>query len=156
MKKTIALTGMLAALACALPAQAQFAKPEDAIKYRKAGFTLMAAHFGRLGAMAQGRVPFDAKAAAENADVLATVASDTLNANYSVESLAEGVVLLATREDDGTFAVRKVLQNQSVINSALATFASVGAEQEKARQLQEEQKAVDEQRAAARAALKVA
>ena len=89
-------------------------------------------------------------------DVLATVASDTLNANYSAESLAEGVVLLATREDDGTFAVRKVLQNQSVINSALATFASVGAEQEKARQLQEEQKAVDEQRAAARAALKVA
>ncbi|MFM8577097.1 MAG: c-type cytochrome [Limnohabitans sp.] len=74
MKKTIALSGMLAALACALPAQAQFAKPEDAIKYRKAGFTLMAAHFGRLGAMAQGRVPFDAKVAAENADVLATVA----------------------------------------------------------------------------------
>ncbi len=74
MKKTIALTGMLAALACALPAQAQFAKPEDAIKYRKAGVTLMAAHFGRLGAMAQGRVPFDAKAAAETADVLAPVA----------------------------------------------------------------------------------
>ena len=74
MKKTIALSGLLAALACALPAQAQFAKPEDAIKYRKAGFTLMAAHFGRLGAMAQGRVPFDAKVAAENADVLATVA----------------------------------------------------------------------------------
>ncbi len=74
MKKTIALTGMLAALACAVPAQAQFAKPEDAIKYRKAGFTLMAAHFGRLGAMAQGRVPFDAKVAAENAEVLATVA----------------------------------------------------------------------------------
>ncbi len=74
MKKTIALTGLLAALACALPAQAQFAKPEDAVKYRKAGFVLIAAHFGRLGAMAQGRVPFDAKVAAENAEVLATVA----------------------------------------------------------------------------------
>ena len=74
MKKTIALASLLGAIACALPAHAQFAKPEDAIKYRKAGFTLMAAHFGRLGAMAQGRVPFDAKAAAENADVLATVA----------------------------------------------------------------------------------
>ena len=34
----------------------------------------MAAHFGRLGAMAQGKVPFDAKVAADNADVLATVA----------------------------------------------------------------------------------
>ena len=74
MKKTIALTGLLAVLACALPAQAQFAKPEDAVKYRKAGFVLIAAHFGRLGAMAQGRVPFDAKVAAENAEVLATVA----------------------------------------------------------------------------------
>lgn len=74
MRKTIALTGVVAVLACAMPAQAQFAKPEDAIKYRKAGFTLIAAHFGRLGAMAQGRVPFDAKAAAENAEVLATVA----------------------------------------------------------------------------------
>lgn len=89
-------------------------------------------------------------------DVLATVSGDSLNANYSTESLEEGVVLLATREDDGTFAVRKVVQNKSVINSALATFASVGAEQEKARQLQEEQNAVDEQRAAARAALKAA
>lgn len=91
-----------------------------------------------------------------NSDVLATVSSDTLNANYSAESLEEGVLLLATREDDGTFAVRKMLQNKSVINSALAAFASVGAEQEKARLLKEEQNAVDEQRAAARAALRAA
>lgn len=89
-------------------------------------------------------------------EVLATVAGDSLNAKYSNESLEEGVVLLATREDDGTFAVRQVLQNKSVITSALATFASLGAEQEKARLLQEEQNAVDEQRAAARAALKAA
>lgn len=73
MKKTVAVLAMLCGVVGALPAQAQFAKAEDAIKYRKAGFTLMAAHFGRLGAMAQGRVPFDARAAADNADVLATV-----------------------------------------------------------------------------------
>lgn len=63
----------LATAACmtvvgALPAQAQFAKPEDAVKYRKANFTVMAAHFGRLGAMANGRAPYDTKIAAENAD----------------------------------------------------------------------------------------
>ena len=74
MKKAIAIVGLLGSFVCALPAQAQFAKAEDAIKYRKAGFTLMAAHFGRLGAMAQGKVPFDAKVASDNADVLATVA----------------------------------------------------------------------------------
>ena len=73
MKKHLVLAGLLAAVALAQPAQAQFAKAEDAIKYRKAGFTLMAAHFGRLGAMAQGKAPFDARQAAENADVLAVV-----------------------------------------------------------------------------------
>lgn len=67
---------MSAALAfmLATPAQAQFAKPEDAIKYRKASLTVMAAHFGRLGAMANGRVPYDAKAAAENAEVVSALA----------------------------------------------------------------------------------
>ncbi|MFM8901424.1 MAG: c-type cytochrome [Burkholderiales bacterium] len=54
----------------ALPAAAQFAKPEDAIKYRKSAMFLMSNHMGRIGAMASGRVPFDAKAAAENADVV--------------------------------------------------------------------------------------
>ena len=73
MKHTLAIVGLLGSLVCTLPAQAQFAKAEDAVKYRKAGFTLMAAHFGRLGAMAQGKVPFDAKLAADNADVLAVV-----------------------------------------------------------------------------------
>jgi cytochrome c556 len=69
--KTV-LSFVLAAAAITLsaPASAQFAKPEDAIKYRKSALTVMAAHFGRLGAMATGKVPFDAKVAVENADVV--------------------------------------------------------------------------------------
>ena len=58
-----------ATLFTALPAAAQFAKPEDAIKYRKGAFTVMAAHFGRVAGMAQGKIPFDAKVAAQNAEV---------------------------------------------------------------------------------------
>ena len=73
MKYTLSCASALLMLAMGLPAQAQFAKPEDAIKYRKASFTVMAAHFGRLGAMANGRAPYDAKAAADNADVVATL-----------------------------------------------------------------------------------
>ena len=61
------------ALGIALPAAAQFAKPEDAVKYRQAAFTLMGAHFGRIGAMVQGKVPFDATAAAANADLVVTM-----------------------------------------------------------------------------------
>ncbi len=53
-----------------LPAAAQFQKPEDAIKYRQAAFTVMSTHFGRIAAMAQGKAPFDAKAAADNAAIV--------------------------------------------------------------------------------------
>jgi len=61
-------------VAMAAPASAQFAKPEDAIKYRQSALFVMGQHFGRLGAMANGRVPFDAKVAAENADIVADMA----------------------------------------------------------------------------------
>jgi cytochrome c556 len=72
----LAMSLAVAATACALaaPAVAQsFQKPEDAIKYRKSALTVLAAHFGPLGAMASGRAPFDAQAAARHADVIALV-----------------------------------------------------------------------------------
>lgn len=56
------------------PASAQFAKPEDAIKYRQSALFVMGQHFGRVGAMANGRVPFDAKVAADNAEIVADMA----------------------------------------------------------------------------------
>jgi len=89
-------------------------------------------------------------------DVLATVTSDTLNANFSTQSLEEGVVLLATREDDGTFAIRRVVQSNSAVKSALAACSSVGEEKEKAKKLQDENRAIEEERLAAQAALKTA
>ena len=72
----IRLASFALAAACAatsLPAAAQFAKPEDAIKYRQSALTVMANHFGRISAMAQGRVPFDAKVAADNAQIVSTL-----------------------------------------------------------------------------------
>jgi cytochrome c556 len=68
--RTLSMTAAgLLACAVALPAAAQFAKPEDAIKYRKAALTVMATHFGRVAGMASGKIPFDAKVAAENAEI---------------------------------------------------------------------------------------
>jgi cytochrome c556 len=71
MHRSLAAAALVAGLASALPAAAQFQKPEDAVKYRKAGMTMIAAHFGRIGAMASGRAPYDAAAAAANADIVA-------------------------------------------------------------------------------------
>ncbi len=69
MKNMVSFILAAAAITLSAPASAQFAKPEDAIKYRKASLSVMATHFGRVAAMANGRVPFDAKAAADNAAI---------------------------------------------------------------------------------------
>ena len=73
MSRLVLAAAALIGFATALPAAAQFQKPEDAVKYRKAGFTVMAAHFGRIGAMVQGKAPFDGAAAAANAEIVATL-----------------------------------------------------------------------------------
>ena len=69
MKKIASFILAAAVISLAAPASAQFARPDDAIKYRKSALTVMATHFGRVAAMASGRVPFDAKTAADNAAV---------------------------------------------------------------------------------------
>lgn len=71
MTRRIALAlATLAGIATSMPAAAQFQKPEDAVKYRRGAYQVMATHFGRIGAMANGRAPFDGAAAAANADLV--------------------------------------------------------------------------------------
>ena len=62
-----------ASITAAAPAAAQFAKTEDAIRYRQSALFLQGQQFGRVAAMANGRVPFDAAAAASNAELVATL-----------------------------------------------------------------------------------
>jgi cytochrome c556 len=75
MNRLLVAATAVATLAVSLSAAAQFRKPEDAIKYRQGAFTVMANHFGRVGAMANGKAPFDAKAAVDNMAVVSTLAS---------------------------------------------------------------------------------
>ncbi len=73
MKRSMLAVTIAAGCAAALhlvPAQAQFAKVEDAIKYRQAAYTVMNNHMGRLGAMARGARPFDAAAAQSSARIV--------------------------------------------------------------------------------------
>jgi cytochrome c556 len=52
------------------PAQAQDKKIEQAIKHRRAAFTLMSTYFSRLLQTAEGDRPFDAKAVAADAKTI--------------------------------------------------------------------------------------
>jgi cytochrome c556 len=73
--KAFALSAAGAAmLSLAAPATAQFVKSEDAIKYRQSALFVMGQHFGRIGAMAFSRAPNDAKIAADNAELVASMA----------------------------------------------------------------------------------
>lgn len=73
MNRSILAALAVTAAAVSLPAAAQFQKPEDAVKYRQSSMFVMANHFGRIGAMVQGRVPFDAAAALANAEVVSSM-----------------------------------------------------------------------------------
>ena len=68
--KHLIVTVTLLLAGISMPAYAQFAKAEDAIKYRQSALFVMGQHFTRLAGMAQGKIPFDAKAAADNAAVV--------------------------------------------------------------------------------------
>jgi cytochrome c556 len=74
MNRLVSLALATACVALSVPASAQFAKSEDAVKYRESALFVMSQHFGRLGAMANGRVPYDAAAATANAEIVAEMA----------------------------------------------------------------------------------
>ncbi|TDQ39297.1 c-type cytochrome [Tepidicella xavieri] len=74
MKLRLSIACAAALLAVAGAAQAQFQKPDDAVKYRQGALFVMGQHFSRVGAMATGRAPFDAAVAQENMAVVMALA----------------------------------------------------------------------------------
>jgi cytochrome c556 len=73
MKKTykMVLCGVL--VACFVTAAyAQFAKPEDAINYRKAVMTLIGHHFMRIAAVVKGQQPYDRDVVTHDATLVET------------------------------------------------------------------------------------
>ncbi len=82
MTRVPALAGTLAlatlSLAAAAASQAQGSKEaEQAIKYRQAAYTVLYNNFGPLGAMASGKMPYDAKAFQLRADRVAFMTTIT-------------------------------------------------------------------------------
>jgi hypothetical protein len=87
---------------------------------------------------------------------LGKVHTDALNAQFSTENLSEGVVLLATRDDDGGFSIRRLIQTDSVVKAAIAACAQLNASDKKRKELEAEAAALDKARMQALQNLKVA
>lgn len=78
------------ALVTALPAAAQFRNAEAAIKYRQSVMTVKGNHLARVFAMVNGQVPFDAKVAAENAEIVNMLSSNAQFASFWVDGSDKG------------------------------------------------------------------
>ena len=52
---------------------AQFAKTEDAVKYRQSVMSVIGTHFSRMGAVVKGEAPYAKDAFEQNANIVATL-----------------------------------------------------------------------------------
>ena len=66
---------IIAGVAVAAQAQAPFAKPEDAIKYRQSALFVMGQHFGRIGAVVKGERPYNKDEVVKNAAIAEQMSS---------------------------------------------------------------------------------
>ena len=82
--------------------------------------------------------------------------TDALNAQFSTENLGEGVVLLATRDDDGGFSIRRLIQTESVVKAAIAACAQLNASDKKRKEVEAEAAALEKARMEAQKNLKAA
>lgn len=131
-------TVLAAGLLASLPAAAQFQKPADAVKYRQGAFAVMGAHFGRIGAMVQNRVPFDAATLAGNAEIVATLSRLPFAAFGEGTDVGDTKALPAVWSQRAKFDAASTKMQQAVVelNSAAKTgdlakirpaFGAVGA-----------------------------
>jgi cytochrome c556 len=131
---SLAASAVIALLACG-QAAAQFKNPDDAIEYRQGALAVMGNHFSRIGAMASGKVPFDARAVQANADLVATLAKlpwsafiegsdkgDT-NARPEVWSQADKFKAASQKLEDATVKLAAAAKtgNQDAIKAAFGT-----------------------------------
>lgn len=75
MKIQHSIVALAIAATLSAPASAQFKNDEHAVKYRQSAFTAMGVHFGRIGAMANGKMAFDAATAKRDAQAVALLST---------------------------------------------------------------------------------
>ncbi|WP_151449101.1 c-type cytochrome [Lacisediminimonas profundi] len=73
MKRLSAALAFSSLLAVPFSAQAQFAKVEDAVKYRQSALSVMGTHFGRIGAVVKGEKPYDKATVERDAAIVETL-----------------------------------------------------------------------------------
>lgn len=114
-----------ALLGGAAHAQGTPSKAEQALKYRKSVYQVIAWNFGPMAAMAQGKTPYDAKEFAMRAERVAAVAPMLLEA-YPAESKGVAQSRLKPEMWDNRADFDAKLRDLIDRSAALATAAKTG------------------------------
>jgi cytochrome c556 len=120
--------GIAVACALALSLTAQAAPPtkaEQTLKYRKSLYQVLAWNFGPMSAMAQGKVPYDAKEFAMRAERVATIAP-MLSESFSPESKGVAGSELKPEMWDSRSDFDAKMKDLVDKSAALATAAKTG------------------------------
>lgn len=124
MKRLLLSSAVAAAtLSVALPAAAQFRNADAAIKYRQSVMAVQQHHLGRIFAMANGRMPFDASVVASDAAVLDVIDKLPFVAFVDGSDKGETRALPAIWTERAKFdaAAQKTIDDVSKLNAAAKT-----------------------------------
>jgi len=126
MKSTAKITVLVLVVVFAFgAAYAQFAKPAEAVKYRKAVMFLIVQHFKRMGAVVQGKAAYDKDAFSANAaavGMLATLPWDAM----SVPGTDKGDTTLSPAVFDKPAQFKKAAESFESATAMLADTAKGG------------------------------
>jgi cytochrome c556 len=132
------LIGVLMAVLVLGVAYAQFAKPEDAINYRKAVMTLIGNHFGRMAAVIKGQKPYDKAEFEKNAQLVHTLSALPWEAFLmpGTEKIDTGLKTLPLNDQSNFMSQAEALQKETAklaevaasgdLNSIKSQFGAVG------------------------------
>ncbi len=96
-------------------------KPEVLVKQRQAAMTLQGKYFGPLGAMAQGKIPFDGKIVTRNAGFLSTLSQMPWDGFDPSTSGVKSAALPAIWKDSAKFKSAQDLLVENVTKLVAAT-----------------------------------
>ncbi len=108
---------------------AGFAKPEEAIRYRKAVMTVIGQHFGNIAAVIKGQMPYDKNDVEHNARVIRTMAELPWEAVMFPGSDAGDTTLKASaiQEKDKFMAVARQFESAAQKLAETAKNGDMGA-----------------------------
>jgi cytochrome c556 len=115
---------MVGALALGIGGTAMADQYEDAIKYRKAAFTLVKGNFAPMGGMVKGEIPFDSAAFAEHATNVAAAAAMADDGFIDGSDMGETKAKAAVWEDRAEFDEH--MQEFQKLTQELAAVAKSG------------------------------